>query len=125
MYPLVYKFTQIRTHVFKRDLFLFQLVENQYPIEFSDTFPFYFPRVQMESKSNDIAIQCDLQSNSRLVHMKDISTQTEQPHLPVHSSPILLPSESEVSDLEDYHPKDLSKDWKYFVSLLDYAYNTF
>lgn len=64
--------------------------------------------MQIETKSKDIAIQCDLQSNSPLAHMKDISTQTEQPHLPVHSSPILLPSESEVSDLEDYHPKDSS-----------------
>ena len=62
----------------------------------------------MESKYKDIAIQCDLQSNSPLACMMDISTQTEQRHLPVHSSPILLPSESEVSDLEDYHPKDLS-----------------
>ena len=65
--------------------------------------------VQIKAKSKHVAIQCDLQSDAPLTVMKDISTQTERQHLPVHSSPLIpLPSESEVSDLEDHHPKDTS-----------------
>ena len=63
----------------------------------------------MECRNKEVAVQCDLQSDTLLPLKKDASTQTGQLHPPVHSSPILLPSESEISDFEDhYHPRDTS-----------------
>ena len=44
----------------------------------------------MECRNKEVAVQCDLQSDTLLPLMKDTSTQTGQLHPPVHSSPILL-----------------------------------
>ena len=70
-------------------------------------FRFHFAGVQVSSKMRDAAVQCDFGPCIPNI-MIDASTQCHRLHLPVSSSPVLVHSESELSDIDGQPSMDTS-----------------